>query len=209
MSDARAILAYAQPGGSAGTNGEPDATVFTFASPPPRTEKITLILLFIACAVGAVIIVGLAYHEYVNDRRERVVTLGIAAFGLLVIAGVLIVGVREWVRVWRFGQRDVRLEVRGRKLLAWAPQSWGAEPRAVDVEQIRRVVVKGTGLNASGVRLFEIKIRRRGWFAFTWEIRVAVADRGVVNRSIADLNAAIERAKVSAPGRAGDGTGAR
>ena len=84
----------------------------------------------------------------------------------------------------------MRFEIRGDLLLARAPQQWGPETRAVELEEIKEIRA-GLTTEIGRVRIFEINVRRHRWFTTYWSIRVAVADRGVLTRAIADLKRAV------------------
>ena len=196
MTDERAILSYARPRDAG--DADSGASVFTFASPDARAQKVLLLIVLLVCGIGAVVVIGLAIAAGAEQRDDWIGTLIGAVVALAFMLGVTFYARREFVRLQRFGQLDVRLEVSGDKLLAWAPQAWGGEPREVDVEDITSVSAHSAGHVVGAVPVYQIHIRRHGWLTTYWAIRVACADRGVIDRSIADLNRAIERAKALA-----------
>ena len=192
MTDGPPILAYAGAVDAPG-NAPADDREFTFASPPVRSQVAFTVAVFAACAAGALAIVVLATDAYHAQRRDFGLTMFWSGFALVFIAGVVAYTHRDLARLRKFGNENVRFEIRGGQLLAWAPQQWGAEPRAVELEEIRDIRA-GLAADIGRVRIFEIHVRRDRWFTTYWSIRVAVADRGVIKRAIADLNSAVARA---------------
>jgi hypothetical protein len=138
MTEPRAILSYAQPGGSS-ADAASDRDVFTFPSPPTLRQTALLITLFVICTAGAVMVAGLTVDAGLHDGRDRGARLVMGTVALALISGIAFHGWRELARLRRFGREDVRLEVSGANLLAWAPQAWGEKPRAIDVEEISSV----------------------------------------------------------------------
>jgi hypothetical protein len=194
VTDGPTILAYAGAvdATSAAAAADPDR-VFTFASPPVRSQVAFAVAVYVACAVGALAVVVLATDAYRAQRRDVGMTMFWSGFALVFIAGVVLYTRRALARLRKFGHENVRFEIRGEQLLAWAPQQWGFEPRAVELEEIRDIRA-GVAADIGRVRIFEIHLRRHRWFTAYWSIRVACEDRGVMKRAMADLNAAVARA---------------
>jgi hypothetical protein len=202
--DGPPILAYAMPRGAlaaaAAIDAPDDRCVFTFASPPAQSRILSTIAVFVVCAFGAVIVGALCLQAYREQRDGFGFRLFFTGFALALMAGLIVCGYRDLRRLRKYGHQDVRFEIRGDELLAWSPQQWGPEPRAVKLEQIRGEIRVTASADIGLVRIFEIHIRRGLRFIMTWTIPVAVADRGVINREIADLNAAVARARARAIG---------
>jgi hypothetical protein len=199
MSAEPLILAYAHPSTSA--DAPADATVFTFASPPVRAQSVFIALCFCICTAGAAVVIALGAGAALDERRrDNFIVIG-SMVGLAVLIGIVWMVSRELGRIRRFGQADVRLEIKPPMLLVWAPQQWGGEPHTMEIEKITRISAHSAG-NVVGVPIYQIHIRRVRWLTTYWSIRVAVANAGVIKRSIADLNHAIQRAKESPERRA-------
>jgi hypothetical protein len=192
MSAEPLILAYAHP--SSGADAPADATVFTFASPPVRAQFVFIAACFCACALGATVVIGIGVDALFNEERRKDGTLIGCMVGLAVLMGIAWMVYRELARIRRFGQADVRLEIKPPMLLVWAPQQWGGEPRTMEIEDVRSITARSAG-HVIGMPIYQIHVRRVRWLTTYWVIRVAVADGGVIKRSIADLNHALERAR--------------
>jgi hypothetical protein len=126
---------------------------------------------------------------------------------LAIILGIAYVVYRELGRLRKVGTAEVRIEVRPPLLFVWAPQHWGLEPRTLEIEEIKGISAHNAGAVVGGVPIYQIHIRRARWLTTYWAIRVAVADGGVIKRSIADLNAAIDRTRQSNEKLPSDGSG--
>jgi hypothetical protein len=187
------ILSYAHP--SSDADAPPDATVFTFASPPVRMQYAFIAACLAACVLGAIVVIGLGLAAIFSNRMDKVAMAIISIIGLSIILGIALVVYRELARIRRVGQAEVRIEVKSPLLFVWAPQQWGFEPRTLELEEIKSISAHSAGVVVGGVPIFQIHIRRTRWLTTYWAIRVAVADAGVIKRSIADLNATIERAR--------------
>ena len=200
MTDGPPIIAYAGAPETAGAAADApaDGRVFTFAPPPVGSQVIFSVAVFAACAVGALIVVALCLDAYLERRRGYGYTLFWSGVALAFMAGVAAYTYRDLKRVRKYGHENVRFEIRGDQLLAWAPQQWGPEPRAIELEEIRRDIRAGVAADVSRVRIFEIHVRRHSRLIACWSIRVAVADHGVMKRAMADLNAAVARARARA-----------
>jgi hypothetical protein len=191
------ILSYARPSSGADDQSSSDATVFTFASPPVRTQIAFIATCFLVCAVGAVVIIGLGIDAWFDARRRDDGTIIGCFIGLVIALGIALMVRRELKRLRQFGHQDVRLEVTPTMLLAWSPQQWGAEPRTLPIDEVRSISAHNAGHVVGGVPVFQIHVRRVRWLTTYWAIRVAVADKGVIKRSIADLNHALARARAA------------
>jgi hypothetical protein len=191
------ILSYARPSSGVDDPAAPDATVFTFASPPVRTQIVIIVTCFVVCALGAVVMIGLGIGAWFDRRQREDGTIIGCLIGLAIAIGIVVAVRRELKRLRRFGQQDVRLEVTPTMLLAWSPQQWGNEPRTLPIGDVRSISAHNAGHVVGGVPIFQIHVRRVRWLTTYWAIRVAVADKGVINRSIADLNHALARARAA------------
>jgi len=196
MSDGPLIIAYAGAPESAAAAADTaeEGRIFTFAPPPVGSQVVFSVAVFVACAVGAIVVAGLCLDSYQARRRDFGYTLFWSGFALAFMAGVVAYTHRDLKRLRKYGHENVRFEIRGNQLLAWAPQQWGPEPRALELEEIRDIRA-GLAADIGRVRIFEIHVRRHRWFTTYWAIRVAVADRGIITRTIADLNRAVRSAR--------------
>jgi hypothetical protein len=195
------IIAYAgapDRAAAAAVDTPDENRVFTFAAPPVGSQVIFSVAVFVACAVGALIVVALCLDACLERRRDYGYTLFWSKFALAFMAGVVAYTCRDLKRVRKYNHDNVRFEIRGNQLLAWVPQQWGPEPRAIELEEIRRDIRAGVAADVSRVRIFEIHVHRHSWLTTYWSIRVAVADHGVMKRAMADLNAAVARARARA-----------
>ena len=97
------ILAYARPSSGVDDPAAPDATVFTFASPPVRTQIAFIATCFVVCAVGAVVIIGLGIGAWFDARRRYDGTIIGCLIGLAIAVGIAVAVRRELKRLRRFG----------------------------------------------------------------------------------------------------------
>jgi hypothetical protein len=79
-------------------------------------------------------------------------------------------------------------------LFVHAPLPWSHRIRTVDVYDLKPCTIADAQTSLAGVRIFFIKVRRIGWLTSSWAVRVAVHDRDVLARDVADLNEAIKSA---------------
>jgi hypothetical protein len=192
MTDGPPIIGYAgAPETASAAAGAPEnGRVFTFAPPPVGSQVIFSVAVFVACAVGAMVVAGICLDSYQQRRQGFGYTLLWSGIALAFMAGIVAYTHHDLKRLRKHGQENVRFEISGDLLLARAPQQWGPETRAVELEEIKEIRA-GLAADIGRVRIFEIHVRRHRWFTTYWSIRVAIADRGVITRAIADLNRAV------------------
>ena len=210
-------LPYEQPD-AAPAGVESDADLFTFASPPVRPQIALLTVAILACALAALVAAGFAL-DLLDENDPVDLPLAFCMVVVVTAAAAIPLMVSELGRLRRYAHVDLRLRgivrrhvqlaVRGRQLLAWAPQQWGGAPRAVDVTEVAEIrATRAWGLNLA-VPVYRICIAHARPCSTRWVISVAVADRGLVDRAIVDLKNAVERAAsaVVAPELSAHGSG--
>ncbi len=192
--DAKPILGYA----SVAPSLDPPADDFsmTFANPPVGSQIAATFLgmIIFACGAGGFLLV--AIRTWVRDSRSRddSITVSFLFTGFFVL--IVVALIFELCRILRHRDSCVEIELRNRVLRVSAPLQLRRGDMHFSVARVERVEVIREGLVVAGQRVVQLRILTRGGIlVFPHAVRIAMHEKGVIDRAVADLNRAINLAK--------------
>jgi hypothetical protein len=191
------ILSYAPRDYAAGQAETPSQLYFVFERPDARKEFFTRCAGLFVAAFGFVVVVLMAYTRYRSARGlEPLVglTSALGIFAMIITSCACLWGL---LRTWRFRDTSVTIRVADGHVIVSDPVGLGPLPRVVPMLDIRSCMAKYEALTGSEFRIYKIVFRMRSWGRRRISVRIAVGEKGIVERAAADLQRAIDACAAS------------
>jgi hypothetical protein len=194
MSDPLPVLPYATP---IGKELPPERLAVEFPPPPVRQEVFVNLLGLVASVIGGLVLCGIPVWTYSSRRHSIDPPMAIisGAFGLV----VLLFAYTRWRTLRRLRGYDgspVRIEVRDRAALVFTDPFELPDRREtiLPLASLRKCSAHDEGPGTLA-RTYRIDFHRGAIDVFVKCVRITAASGDVVQRLVADLNAAIRASR--------------